>query len=107
MAGFAVGGQCIGEVAQAASLACASFGGPTSAGVVTCQDASIDAQTLTFQRCTSTGTTTECRPDSFDLPACEAYDWSYWSPVLGAFFLALVSIVCTRMLFLSFRKETL
>ena len=108
--GYGVGDQCFSTLPEAAQAFCARVGGTTSAGVVSCTAAapsggSSVAWTLHLEPGTGSASTRELIAP---LPACEPYDMAYWSPILGAFFLALVTVLAARSVYTKvFNRQTL
>jgi len=68
-----------------------------SAGVVSCSSPAVTGNVLSYSLLTETPSGTTTRAVTVDLQPCDPYDIEFWSPVLAAFFLALVSILCMRM----------
>ena len=106
MDGLAFGSACYRDAAELAASACSSISGVSSAGVVSCASPSVSGSTLTYTLQIE-GASSASRSVSVALQPCEPYDLQWWSPVLSAFFLALVVILCTRMVYTKvFNRET-
>ena len=93
-------GQCYRDRTELAQLACGSISGTTNgAAVLDCKDPSVTGTQLHWTATwTQAGTAGPATPMTTNLQACEPYDFEWWSPVLAAFFLALVSVLCVRMI---------
>lgn len=98
MDGFAVGAHCIRDPAEAIAAACAAVSGVTTGGVVSCEAPSLSARTLSFTLVTE-GASRTTRAASTELQACTPVDLQEFGPVIGAWFLALVVILCARSIY--------
>ena len=98
MDGFAVGGHCYRSALEASGAYCASVGGVTSAGVVSCQSPVIVGSVLTYTLQSDAAKRTT-RPVSVTLPKCEPFDLQQTAPVVSAWFVALVVILCARSVY--------
>jgi len=98
MDGLSFGATCYREPAELAAAACSSISGVTAAGVVSCSSPAVTGNVLSYTLHTE-GASTSTRAVTVDLQPCEPYDLQWWSPVLAAFFLALVTIASARMVY--------
>lgn len=106
MDGLGFGSVCYRSTAELAVAACSSINGVTSAGVVSCTSPAVTGTVLSYTLKTE-GATTSTRAVTVDLQPCEPYDLEWWSPILAAFFLALVVILSARMVYTKvFNRET-
>jgi len=107
MDGLAFGAVCYRDPAELAADACASISGVTSAGVVSCSAPSVTGSTLSYTLKTEGTSATSTRVVTVDLQPCDPQDFEYWQPILAAFFVALVTILCARMVYTKvFNRET-
>ncbi len=98
--GYAVGGQCFRNPVEATQAYCSSFGGVTAAGQMRCTVADWDGGGISY-------TYEVVAPDGnylgfssyAELTACTPMDLEEWSPVIGAWLLALVVILCARSIY--------
>ena len=95
--GLAFGASCYRSSTELAAAACSSISGTTADGVVSCSAPAVTGNVLTFTLTTHIAAGDSTRAVTVDLQPCEPYDWDFWSPVVGAWFAALVSIVCLKM----------
>lgn len=107
MAGVAVGAACYSGAAEAAAAYCASVGGSVAGGVASCSGASITGRSVSWTLHVDGPSGRTSRQVVSELQECEPYDWSFWSPVLAAWFLAMVLVVCVRMIKRPFNRDTL
>lgn len=98
--GYAVGGQCFRQPADAAQAYCASVSGMTAAGFMRCTFAEWQ-DTSVFYSYTTVGADGAEHAYSANayLSPCTPMDLEEWSPVIGAWFLALVVILCARSIY--------
>lgn len=91
---------CYRDRTELASAACGSLTGSSNGQyVLQCSAPSVTGSTLTVNTVTcNAGLCGKTQALSFALQSCEPYDFEWWSPVLGAFFLALVSVLCVRII---------
>lgn len=107
MDGLGFASVCYRSSTELAAAACSSISGVTSAGVASCSSPAVTGTVLSYTLRIegSAGTTT--RPVTVDLQPCEPHDFAYWSPVLGAWFLALVTVLAARQVYTKvFNRET-
>jgi len=106
MDGLGFGAVCYRDTQELAAAACSSISGVSSAGVVSCSAPSVSGNVLTYTL-NIDGASSTSRQITAQLQACEPYDIEWWSPVLAAFFVALVTILSVRMLYAKvFNRET-
>ena len=99
MPGFAVGSQCIRDQAEAAASACSAISGVTSAGVVSCSAPALAGGGLLSYTLNTDGATSSSRAVSVQLQPCEPQDWEFYEPIVGLWFVAMVTVLCARMLY--------
>ena len=106
MDGYAVGAQCIRNSAEATASACAAVSGVTSGGVVSCEAPSLTGRTVSYTLVTD-GTTRTTRPATLQLQECVPVDLEEFGPVIGAWVVALVVILCARSIYTKvFNRES-
>lgn len=106
MDGLAFANACYRLPAEAAAAACSSISGVTAAGVVSCSAPSITGNTLSYVLKTE-GASSSTRTVTLELQPCEPMDFQWWAPVLAAWFLAMVTVLCARMVYTKvFNRET-
>ena len=98
MDGLSFGATCYRDAAVLAAAACSSIAGVTAAGVVSCSSPAVTGNVLSYTLRTE-GASTTTRAVTVDLQPCEPYDYTFWAPVLAAFFVALVTIAASRMVY--------
>lgn len=105
--GYAVGGVCIGDADTAARAYCSSISGVSSGGVASCQAPLwVADHSLQYSLVVDDVTGQSVRTVDLKILDCEPFDMHSYGPVVAAFFLALVSIVCLRMVYVRvFRGE--
>ncbi len=107
--GVGVGVVCYRDFDDAAAQACAAVSGSTASGVASCEAPSVSAGgvfTYTLNIDAASGRVS--RPVSVQLPGCEPVDVISYGPVIAAFLLAGVTIICARMTYTKvFNREVL
>ncbi len=107
MDGVSVGVFCYRSPDDAASAACSAVSGVTSAGVTSCEGASVVGGVLTYMLNVDGAGGRVSRPVSVSLPGCEPFDMVSAGPILAAFLVAAVTIVSARMVYTKvFNRET-
>ena len=99
MDGYAVGLQCFRDSAEAAAVACSSVAGVTSAGAVSCSAPSFSAGSVGFTLVTEGASSRIERAASMQLQPCDPVDLTEWGPVVAAWFVAGVAVLCLRSIY--------
>jgi hypothetical protein len=105
--GVGVGMVCFRDFSEAAVQACGAVSGTTSSGVASCEAPSVSAGgVFTYTLNVDGASGRVSRPVSVQLPSCEPVDVVSYGPVIGAFLLAGVTIVCARLAYVKvFNRE--
>ena len=99
MDGYAVGLQCFRDQAEAAAVACSSVAGVASGGAVSCSAPSFAYGVVSYTLVTEGSSARTERAASMQLQPCDPVDLTEWGPVIAAWFLALVVVLCVRSLY--------
>jgi hypothetical protein len=116
-AGSFYGQVCYPTQLEALQAACSALGAvaadgssTTCTGVAAGPSSSVGGAytgTLNLRKTSILGTTSTTTM-SYTVQTCERYDYAYWSPVISAWVVALVSILAARTLYTRvFTRETL
>lgn len=105
--GYAVGASCFRDPVEAASAFCASRQGVMSEGVVSCSGAAVEGGFINWTLDLETPGYSTSRMTSTPVVECEPYDFEFFAPVLAAWFVALVAVLCVRLLGRLFNRDTL
>ena len=107
MDGLGFGSVCYRSSAELAAAACSSISGVTSAGVASCSSPAVTGTVLSYTLHIESSSGTTTRPVTVDLQPCDPQDFEYWAPVLGVWFVALVTILAVRQVYTKvFNRET-
>ncbi len=107
--GVGVGLVCYRDFDEAAPQACSAVAGVTSSGVASCEAPSVSAEGVFSYTLNVDGADGRVsRAVSVQLPGCEPVDVVSYSPVVAAFLLACVTVICARMVYTKvFNREVL
>lgn len=100
VSGYAIDGQCIRDPVQAAAAYCSAVSGVTAAGVASCTSASLDPATgvLTWALAVDDAASQATRTLTMSPPQCVPFDMEEYSPVVAAWVLLLVVVLCARLI---------
>jgi hypothetical protein len=116
--GASVGTACFANAADAVADFCRSITGPAGPGLLSCGGRNVFNGTATQKPTASVmlkmdifseqwGWYSDVEPKTLTVSNCDyKAGLDYWQAPLAAFFLALVLLVCARMIYRTFSRET-
>lgn len=101
--GYAHLGVCYRQAPEALAAVCSAINGtPSGGGVLTCSAPAWDpnaANWVSYNLALESPGDYISKTGYLYLAPCEPLDFEYWAPVIGVWFLALVTIICARLVY--------